>query len=606
MFHKLHGRLGHYVLLLTAAAGLFLPRLGGPSLWDVDEGHNAEAARGMLESGDWVLPKFNGALRVDKPALLYWLQVGAYEGFGVNEFAARLPSALAAALTLLLTYELGRLMFGPVAGLLAGLMLASTFLFCGSAHFANPDALLNACAVLTFWLCWRCFRHEGTRWPALAGASAGLAVLAKGPVGLVLPATVVGVFLLWTRQLRRLGNLGILQAALLFLLVAGPWFALVGSETKGDFLRGFLLTHNVDRFSAPMENHGGPFYYHVFSLMLGFLPWSAFFGAASRDAQRPFRFSLPTALAWTLFLLAFFLLAMPALRELLTRVIPEKPAGVALRIIQLAALFAPLLCYAQWGPCPGSAHAEEKFLACWIYGYFVFFSLSQTKLPNYVLPLYPPMALLIARFLDRWRRGVIEPSGWVMPTVLACWALAGAGTAFALLVAAGSVKLPFLHMHYLPGLERGAWLGMVPVLGAAVAWWCLRRQARDALAASLATTAMLFVGGLVSWGGLALDAHKAPRALVEAAGACQTQREVHVGCYEWYQPSLVFYCRREVSRLMTEEQALELLQCPLPAYLFVPAGVWKKLESKVEGPHRVLARHWDFYRHCEVLVVGNQ
>ena len=94
----------------------------------------------MLESGDWVLPKFNGSLRVDKPVLLYWLQVGSYEWFGVNEFAGRLPSALAAFLTLLLTYELGRRMFGPSAGLLAGLILGSTLLFCGVAHFANPDA----------------------------------------------------------------------------------------------------------------------------------------------------------------------------------------------------------------------------------------------------------------------------------------------------------------------------------------------------------------------------------------------------------------------------------------------------------------------------------
>src|SRR5262245_60414947 len=125
MFQWLNGRGGHYVLLLLVAAGLFLPNLGVCSLWDIDEGHNAEAAREMLESGNWITPTFNFQLRVDKPALLYWLQAGAYRVFGVNECAARLPSALAAMFAVLLVYELGRRLFDVRTGLLAGLMLAS-------------------------------------------------------------------------------------------------------------------------------------------------------------------------------------------------------------------------------------------------------------------------------------------------------------------------------------------------------------------------------------------------------------------------------------------------------------------------------------------------
>ena len=146
--------------------------------------------------------------------------------------------------------------------------------------------------MLTLLLCWRGFSRQTLGWPALA-AQAGLAVLAKGPVGLVLPVTVVGIFLLWVRQLRRLRDPSVLNAVLLFILVAGPWFALVGSETKGDFLRGFLLTHNVDRFSAAMENHGGPFYYHAISLLMGFLPWSAFVGAVLWDALSQVRVPAP-------------------------------------------------------------------------------------------------------------------------------------------------------------------------------------------------------------------------------------------------------------------------------------------------------------------------
>src|SRR5205085_9042124 len=143
MFRRCNHRAGHYALLAVVAAGLFLPNLGGPSLWDIDEGNNAEAAREMMESENWVIPTFNYQLRVDKPALLYWLQIAAYRLCGVNEFAARLPSAIAALFTILLVYELARRLFNGPTGLIAGIILASTVGFCGSAHFGHPDALLH-------------------------------------------------------------------------------------------------------------------------------------------------------------------------------------------------------------------------------------------------------------------------------------------------------------------------------------------------------------------------------------------------------------------------------------------------------------------------------
>src|SRR5262245_58714221 len=101
-------RLGHYVLLGAVSVLVCFVNLGGPSLWDIDEGHNAEAAREMLAAGDGIVPTFNYRLRSDKPVLLYWLQIAAYRVVGVNELAARLPSALAAALAILALYRLGQ------------------------------------------------------------------------------------------------------------------------------------------------------------------------------------------------------------------------------------------------------------------------------------------------------------------------------------------------------------------------------------------------------------------------------------------------------------------------------------------------------------------
>src|SRR5262249_16968291 len=118
MFQRFDHRPAHYVLIAAAWAVLCLPNLGGPSLWDVDEGRNSGAALEMSQAGNWIRPALNFQIRDDKPVLIYWLQTAGYRTFGVGEFAARLPSALAALLAMLCTYEMARSLFGRAAGLL--------------------------------------------------------------------------------------------------------------------------------------------------------------------------------------------------------------------------------------------------------------------------------------------------------------------------------------------------------------------------------------------------------------------------------------------------------------------------------------------------------
>jgi hypothetical protein len=103
-----------------------------------------------------------------------------------------------------------------------------------------------------------------------------------------------------------------------------------------------------------------------------------------------------------------------------------------------------------------------------------------------------------------------------------------------------------------------------------------------------------------------LDAHKAPRALVQAAGLHQPERDIRIGCYDYFQPSLVYYAGRKVDRFTEVEKVREFLECPLPAYLFVPAASWEKLAPSMPGPKRLRARQWDMYRNCEVLVISNE
>jgi 4-amino-4-deoxy-L-arabinose transferase-like glycosyltransferase len=550
MFPTLHTRTGHYILLLAVASGLCFFRLGAPSLWDVDEGHNAEAAREMFESGNWIVPTFNFQLRTDKPALLYWLQMAAYRLCGINEFAARLPSALASLVTVLLTYELGRRLFDAATGLLAGLVLASTVLFCASAHFANPDALLLAFTTLSLWLFWCGFAKGSSGWFLPAGVSAGLAFLAKGPVGLVLPLTVTGVFLIWSRRLRVLWDWRLLAGVGAFLIVMLPWYVWVGAETKMVFVREFFFTHNTGRFQATMEGHGGPAYYYSICFVLGFAPWSIFLA-------------------------------------------PVFWSGLGKRA------------RADATTEDGSLPPAYRFLWCWISVYVVFFSLSATKLPNYVLPIYPPAALLTGRFLERWRRGTVHVPQWLLHVVLGCLVLTGVGTGIGLMIASGIMDISALRGRKLPGLERWAVLGMVPILGALGAWWCLGRQRRLGVIISVGLAAVGFVGSLAA-GSLGVDAHKAARPLADAIRAHQTEREIRVGCYQYYQPSLVFYCRREVTRFQNEAEALEFLHYPIPVYLLVPETTWQGLAAKVGMVCQVVARHYDLYRGCAVVVVTNQ
>jgi 4-amino-4-deoxy-L-arabinose transferase-like glycosyltransferase len=559
MFPALRSRLPHYALLLTVAAALTLPNLGAPSLWDIDEGLNAEASREMLESGNWIVPTFNGQPRTAKPALLYWLQVASYRRFGVTEFAARLPSALAAFAAVLLTYELGRRMFGAAAGLLAGIIVISCLQVCVLAHAATPDALLLACLMLAFLLFWEGYAAGGRRWLVTTSLGTGLAALAKGPVGLALPSAVVVLFLLSRRELRRLCDWRLGVGCLVFAAVALPWYVLVGSETRGAFLRGFLWNENVNRFLAPMERHAGPVWFYLPTLLVGFTPWCVFLGPVvwdafgSRGAEGDRTEPVPSAVA----------------------------------------IGSPLN---DAGAC--------RFLLIWLAVWVGFFSLAQTKLPNYVLPAYPALALLTGRFLDRWRRGDVALPGWVMPLSLAALVLVGAATAAGVLLAGGA--LPVKGFHPIAGLAPWALLGLVPVAGAAAAWRYLRDGRPGGVVAAVSAAAVAFVGGLAAFPALAVEADKAAKPLVADAGALRPDEEVRVGCFDYFQPSLVFYCQREVRQLDDPAQALEFLRCPLPVYLFCPAERWRELESRAAGPCRLVARRHDLYRNCDVVVVTNR
>ncbi len=536
-------RLRDYALLLTISALLTLPNLGATSLWDVDEGVNAQAAREMRDNGTWVIPTFNYQLRTAKPVMLYWLQRASYATFGVSEWSARLPSVFAAWLTVLLTYELARRMFGRATGLLAGIVLASAFEFSMLAHAATPDATLLLYTVLTYFLFWSFHEGGSNRWWMPTAAACGLAMLTKGPVGVALPGLVFLLYFAWNRELSRLLDRRFFGALLVFLLVAGPWYGLVTAETRGEWARVFFGRENLQRFSMPMENHRGPFFYHAAALLVLFVPWS-------------------------IFLLAAVWYGVKAAR------LPTEPRPF-------------------------------RFLVCWFGSYLVFFSAAATKLPNYMLPVYPALAILTARFLTRWHAGELTLPRWTMPGAVAGLVLVGVAVVGGLLVAGGVGNVLPPSARVFPGAERWAILGVIPLVAAIVMRLALKANDRGRFVRVMAGGAVAFTAAVAAFASLPIDARKAPKELVRESGVADPSRDLRLAHCDWFQPSVVFYSGREVREMKSAEMAAGFLAVPTPGYLFIPASTWELVKPKVPVPTRIAARHYDFLRNREILVVTN-
>jgi len=568
MIAAFHHRGWHYCLLVSICALVFLLNLGGASLWDVDEGRNATCAGEMMEAGNWIVPTFNGKLRVDKPVLIYWLQILAYSLFGISEFAARLPSALAALATVLLAYELTRSMFSRTTGLIAGVIVATTPMICGAARFANPDALLNCFTASTLAIFWFGRVERRWWWFVLLGVSSGLAVLAKGPVGLVLPGAIATLFLLWQREWRMAWDRRWFVAFWCFALTAMPWYIWVGIETKGEFLIGFLWRHNVERGMTAMENHRGFPGYYLVILLIGTMPWSIFLGAAWW-----FGFWSTIKQPWA------------------------RCRGWWERAAEPEALAKD----------SDQTHAAYRLLACWIFVFVAFFSVAVTKLPNYVLPAVVPCAILIARLLQRWHNGSLTLPTWYVLSGTVGLFLIGVTISLGLTLAGGVGELAVFRGRFFYGLEFWAGIGVAPIIAAVAGWWFVRHRQHGRFITALAITAVLLLAPLAAFGSVLFNRYKMPQGLVEQAGLLRRDEDIRIGGWQVeHVPSLNFYVQRNIEHLNEEKDIGRFLDYRLPVYLFLPAKEWQRLEPALGKAARVVGRQHDMYHHVEVVVVTNR
>ncbi len=367
MFERMAERPLPWLLLFSGLSFMFM--LGGHTLWDVDEPNNAVCAREMLAAGNWWVPMFNGSLRFDKPILLYWLMMPLFSFFGVHEWTARLPSALAMSSLVVVVWYFVRRLLDARSGLLAGLLLATSLHIAVIARAATPDPLLILFIAIAM-LALLCFYVEGmrsTRLLILAYAALGFGVLAKGPVAIALPGLIMLSFLLLMGRFQDVMKFRPFWGLALILLIALPWYIGVGVLTDGEWLKGFLLHHNIDRFTHSLQGHRGfPGFYGV-TFLLGWFPWSG--------------------------------------------------------------LLVSALLFGGWRLNALRAQPVRLFLLCWIGIFLIFFTAASTRLPNYMLPAFPAAAVLMALWM---RDSEVRARLWMRNGALLLAVLVTVGAAVAL------------------------------------------------------------------------------------------------------------------------------------------------------------------------------
>lgn len=581
MFH--HWR---FTILVAAVAGLsFLGWLGSTRLWDDDEPKNGVCGQEMFERGDWIVPTFNGTLRTDKPILIYWCMLAAFNAIGVSELAIRLPSALAGVGTVVLTFHLGRLLFDRRIGLIASCLLTSALMFAVLARAATPDSLLILwiTASLTCFVAGVAARRGGhfsgdaanPRGPVesvcehglptaawiLMYVAIGVAVLAKGPIGVVMPLGIIASFLLffdspisptananwWRRCVAYFApqriwtiakTLHIFTGAVIVALIALPWYVAVALQTHGEWVTGFLGTHNIGRFMQPLEHHRGlPIYYPI-AIMIGFFPASMF---------------LPVAL-WS---------SISTVRK----------DGSGRR---------------------GSA----AFLLCWIACYVGFFTVAATKLPNYVVPCYPALAIVTAAWLIQVidRQAIVR--AWHLWVGYGASAILGLGVSVGLTIAAYKI----LGIHNFVALP-----GIVMIVGGLTCLTMLYQNRVGRSVLSFVVTCLFFTASATIHTGMQVnDAQDGPyfaRYIHEHIHPASPDAP-KIGTYAYFPPSLVYYLGHSVYRPSGPQQLQEFFAGGGDAIVMTRA-TFEKQRANLPSDIAVLTQQKRFLRtDQEVVLVG--
>jgi len=388
-------------VVLALLIGLFFALfLGSRPLSVPDEGRYVEIPREMVTTGDWLTPRLNGIKYFEKPPLFYWFEAFLIRLFGLSEWSVRIGPAFFALFGCLAVYSAGARLFGRRTGILSAGVLATSILYFALSRLISldmPVSVLLTAALLSFLL--------GTREPDGSTrrlffwgfyAFAAMATMTKGLIGIVFPGMIIVTWMLIMNEWRILRSMHLFSGLALFLLIAAPWHLLAGRENP-EFFDFYFVREHFQRYLTKVHHHYKPAWFYIPILIGGMFPWSVFLMQAVRHAVPPN--------SWK-----------------------ER-----------------------------KHHTSEIFLLLWALLILLFFSASSSKLIPYLLPVLPPLALLIGKYLsDSWDRNAL-------------WGFRAGSIAYAVVSAAIAVGLFLLH-RYVP--EVGS-MGMTSALWTVALWLLL-------------------------------------------------------------------------------------------------------------------------------------
>jgi len=446
------------------------------SLLKPDEGRYAEIPREMVATGDWLTPRLNGIKYFEKPALQYWATAASFTLLGQSEATARLWPGLTGFLGILLAWFAGRRLFGPTAGLLAAATLASSLLYLMISHINTLDMGLSFFleAAVFGFLLAQREAAAAPRWMLVAWAALAFAVLSKGIVALVLTGATLVLYSLVFRDWSPWRRFEVLRGLPLFLAIAAPWFIAV-SIANPEFARFFFIHEHFERFLTKVHGRYQPPWYFVPILLMGLLPWTS--------------------------------LALQAVGS-------------------------------GWRRYADAVFQPRRFLLLWCIVVFGFFSVSDSKLPSYILPLFPAAALLLGDALPRMsRRALLGHLGLVAVVALAALLLSPRAVAFA--SEATPVAMMAAYGHW---LTAAAALWLAGTLAAIFLVW--RTQT---VAALLVLAAAGFGAGMTTL--LGIEALAPANSAKQIAGVVRPLLSPGVPFYSvgMYEQTLPYYLDRTVT-----------------------------------------------------------
>lgn len=477
--------------------------LGARVLVPTDEGRYAEMAREMVATQDWITTRLNGIKYFEKPPLQTWMNAITFELFGLGEWQARLWTGLCGLLGIGLAAYTGKRVFSARVGYYAALVLASSFFWAGMGHINTLDMGLSG--MMTIALCALLMaqrdgasRESQRNWMLLCWAGMALAVLSKGLIGIVLPGAVLVLYTFFARDWAIWKRLHLVKGLLLFFAICTPWFVAV-SLRNPEFPQFFFIHEHFQRFTTKIHSRTGPWYYFIPILLLGIIPWLG----------------------------VFFQSLWKGTRE------QRDTAG--------------------YNSLNGGRFQPKRLLLVWAVFIFVFFSISDSKLPSYVLPIFPALALLIACYLEEADHKALA---WAGSLVALPSAVALAFIPRVPELAKDAYSLPLVQAH-MPYLYAGALIFFIGGIAAIR----LARQNKDGAVTALAATAFL-AGQLLILGHEAQGRYSAGVDYVPALQA-ELKPETPIYLVGRYEQSLPFYLRRTMTLVQhADEMAFGLKQEP--------------------------------------------